>query len=427
MKGSKRAATLGIFAIAGAGCSAPAPGAVIHLDDLPRLVAIEELRIGDLDDPGAGFSRISAMDVDRDGNLYVVEASVPEIRVFDPAGAIIRRIGRRGEGPGEFTAAPRFGVHGDTVWTVEGRGSRMTHFDRRGRVLATGRTDGVSVHLPTGVGGVIPWAMRPDGQFTGYLGRITYTRNASPSGVLPTDSIPVPFVLFDVTGTVTDTIGWSGRPPPRMWRPPSEESANAGTIDVGGRQFFVPNPPTTLPWWEAREDGYVSVETPLAPTSGEGIVRVTRIGTAADTLFSNILHYRPAPYTGPDLDSIAARAARGEEGGFVPFFVGADAPPPPSNWEAIAHALRGAMDFPEFQLPLSYPWVAQDGSVWLRLSIRPGEPQRWIVLDAKGRARGLIDLPDEARVAWHRGDRFWAAIPDEFGVPWAVQYRIEEG
>ena len=84
------------------------------LDDLPRLEAVEEQRLGHFDDPDVGSTFPVQAEVDRDGNVYVLEASVPEIRVFSADGALLRRIGQRGEGPGEFRSA-RFGVMGDTV------------------------------------------------------------------------------------------------------------------------------------------------------------------------------------------------------------------------------------------------------------------------------------------------------------------------
>ena len=55
---------------------------------------------------------------------------MPEIRVYSPEGIILRCIGRRGGGPGEFERAPRFGVSGDTVWAVDNRRNRITLFDR---------------------------------------------------------------------------------------------------------------------------------------------------------------------------------------------------------------------------------------------------------------------------------------------------------
>jgi hypothetical protein len=389
-----------------------------HLDTLPVLVAEEVARIGSFDDPNVGFTQIYGVDVDRDGDIYVLEGSVPEIRVYDADGQILRRIGGRGEGPGEFNSTPRFGVQGDTVWATE-RG-RITLFDRQGRVLSTGRTDGVVVPVPQGLVRVLPGSMRSDGNFIGWPMILSGLPRGESNSVQPTDSIPVPIVLFDASGTVADTIGRLGRPPPRMWRPPSEEPVHSEPIDFAGRSWFVPVPPSTLPHWELRRDGYVTVDTPMPTSPEDGVLTVTRIGVSADTVFGRRIHYRPIRYSDTDLDSIAARAARGEPGGMLGFFI--PGAPVPDNWEEAAPRIREAMNLPEFQLPLEYFWVAQDESTWLRF--RPIEGTgvaRWVVLDPDGHPRGKLDLPLDIRPQWSRGDTVWASDSDELEVQWLVK------
>jgi hypothetical protein len=89
------------------------------VDAFPALTAAEDLRIGDVDDPDLGFSRIGGVDVDRDGQVFVYEAMDRQIRVYDSEGRPVRRIGRQGEGPGEFGWVARLGVVGDTVWVCD--------------------------------------------------------------------------------------------------------------------------------------------------------------------------------------------------------------------------------------------------------------------------------------------------------------------
>ena len=173
----------------------------------------------------------------------------------------------------------------------------IVQVDREGTVLSTGTADRVTVPPPSSIAHPLPLMMRPDGKFASHLGRVSSSRRDPPSGVKPTDSIPVPFVLYDATGAVTDTIGWAGRPPPRLWRPPSEDNIEIRTIQVGDRRQLVPSPPSGLPWWMPLSDGYLLIETPLAETQGEGVLTVTRFGLVGDTLFSRALHYDPVPYS----------------------------------------------------------------------------------------------------------------------------------
>jgi hypothetical protein len=407
------------------GCSDHEGTGANHLDSLPRLVAQANARIGDFEDPDLGFSRVVGLDVDEEGSVYILEGLVPEIRVYSPEGVLLRRIGRRGSGPGEFESSPRFGVFGDTVWTVDSQANRITLFDRQGTVLSTGRTEDVLVPLPSGFAHVLPWKMRPDGKFTGHLAQVSYRRNDPATGVNPTDSIPVPMVLFNSTGAVTDTIGWAGRPPPRMWRPPSQETAEYAFIDVGGRRVQVPMPPSTLPWWLPYPDGYVLVETPLAENATEGVLTLTRIGLLGDTVYSRDLLYSPSPYSSEDLDSISVWSARGEPGGMTGYVPGRG---PPDDWEVVARHLRGAMEFPGFQLPISYPWLAQDGGIWLlRTDEGVSETVTWVLLDAEGEPRGQVDLAPNLRIIWSSGDTFWAVEPDEFDVPWVVRFELHPG
>jgi hypothetical protein len=415
-------ATLFAASIMQAGCSGKEGEAAVHLDSAHHLTAEPDVRIGHFDDPDLGFSRVSGIDVDDDGNVYVLEGLVPEIRVFDPQGTLLRRIGRRGAGPGEFENPPRFGVIGDTVWTVDNQAKRITLFDREGTVLSTGRQEDVLVPLPSGFGYVLPWLMRPDGKFTSHFARIGYSRDDPGTDVKPTDSIPVPFVLFNASGVVTDTIGWADRPPPRMWRPPSQAGPPPNIIDVGGRRVFVPTPPTPLPSWLPEEDGYVLVETPLPEDGADGVLRITQKDTRGDTVYHDVFHYSPSRYSSEDLDSIAVWAARGDPRGMAPYVPGSG---PPSDWRVVANHLREAMDFPDFRLPIDSAWLAQDGGLWLRLAVEAGsETAGWILLDSQGHIRGRLDLPTNLRVRWSRGDLFWAVEPDEYDVPWVVRFRI---
>lgn len=48
------------------------------------------------------FAYITDIDVNSRGRIYVADGMAHSVRVFDPSGTLIRRIGREGQGPGEF-------------------------------------------------------------------------------------------------------------------------------------------------------------------------------------------------------------------------------------------------------------------------------------------------------------------------------------
>lgn len=387
-----------------------------NIDALTGLEAVEELRIGSVDDPDVGFSQLYLADVDSDGNVYVLEGMDRQIRVYNPAGSLIRRIGGPGEGPGEFEDPPIFGVHGDSVWAFDMGARRITFFDRAGNVLSAARTDGLKIPLPGRYGYVFPSSMRSDGTLAGWLMMVGYGRDDAPSPVGAGEQVPIPHVRFAASGEVMDTLGWMPSPPPRMQPPPGYGGDRFRFTTIGSRRYLVPDPPPDLPIWMPLSDGYIAVDVPYAVNDASGAFTVTRIGLAGDTVYGRRLTYRPEPYTAVDLDSVAARAARG---------FGNDRTPD-AEVQTARNVLRSEMKFPELKLPIAEPWLDRDGGVWLRREDPPGSISRWVILDAEGEPRGELGLAPKTRPLWSRGDTLWAAEYDENDVPWLVRYRLRK-
>jgi len=158
------------------------------LDLLPRLTLEEVSRIGSVDDPDFGFSRIGSVDVDRDGNVWLFEWVAGELRVYSPNGDLLRRVGRRGDGPGEFSqyASPTLGLLGDTVWTFDTNSRRLTLFNRSGEVLSTAQAEEVRVplHNPASTAAVDLNHIGADGRFVGDPGG-TFAPPFDPSASWP--------------------------------------------------------------------------------------------------------------------------------------------------------------------------------------------------------------------------------------------------
>jgi len=96
----------------------------------------EELRIGSEADDATGFSDVRGLLVDRKGNIWVIERSLQEIRVFDPAGKHLRTVGRKGKGPGEFTYADGMAVAPDgLIWVHDPQNVRFSIFDQDGKYV----------------------------------------------------------------------------------------------------------------------------------------------------------------------------------------------------------------------------------------------------------------------------------------------------
>jgi hypothetical protein len=190
------------------------------LDVLPMVQLEQELRIGSPNDPEVGFSRIGAVEVDRDGQVYVFEHVDQHIRVYGSDGQLVRTIGRKGTGPGEFTFSASIAIVGDTVIAMGGRqlgGCRVafTLFDRNGNMLSTAVAEGVRMALQgSNVGVIRPSVARDDGTFIGRMS--CYTGGTAPNAgtVGPNDTLRIPRLVFNLLGEPIDTVGWDLRFPP---------------------------------------------------------------------------------------------------------------------------------------------------------------------------------------------------------------------
>lgn len=72
-------------------------------DAVRTLYATEEIRIGDLEgEDEYVFGDIRDVAVGKNGEIFVADAQIPVIRMYDPEGRFIRNVGRDGRGPGEY-------------------------------------------------------------------------------------------------------------------------------------------------------------------------------------------------------------------------------------------------------------------------------------------------------------------------------------
>ncbi len=391
------------LAIAGsAGCGIPSETAGPDVDVLPVLGFTEEFRIGSRDDPEFGFSEIGPATIDRDGQIWVLEFQDQTIRAYSPTGELLRTLGGRGEGPGEFAmVGGLWGVTGDTVWAIDVSLSRITLFDRLGTLLSTGRFERVPVgsHGGRPIGHVLPRALRSDGVFSSRISGFSSRQ----------DTVRVPQVLYGPSGGVVDTVGWDLFPP---------RTRETQWLEVGPVRYPVPLPPSQEPLLIDLAEARWIIDRPVIQSEALPTFRITRFGGPGDTVFAKIYRYHPQPYPAEVLDSMAWEAALSPFGARVGAPEGADV-------HATFRALRGAMDFPDSQPPVQGGIGGDDGTIWLKREDRGGETDRWLVLDSDGTPRGHLPLPRRWTVSWVSADGFLAIEPDNVDVPWLVKLRID--
>lgn len=68
---------------------------------LTKLVLKEDFSIGEGEQEEEMFSEMTAVEVDNEGNIYILDRKESMIKVFDSKGKYVRTIGKKGQGPGE--------------------------------------------------------------------------------------------------------------------------------------------------------------------------------------------------------------------------------------------------------------------------------------------------------------------------------------
>jgi hypothetical protein len=95
-----------------------------------EVILPEIVRLGDREGPGALEGRRSFVQVDSRGRYFVTYSGATTILVFDSSGTFLSRIGRRGNGPGEFQRA--FGLaisRQDSIFVFDNGTARLSVFD----------------------------------------------------------------------------------------------------------------------------------------------------------------------------------------------------------------------------------------------------------------------------------------------------------
>jgi hypothetical protein len=366
-----------------------------HVNDLRELAYVEEIRIGSADDPDSGFSRIRTVRVSDKGDVYVLDATSREVRVFSAKGERLRVMGGPGDGPGEFSLPGDMGLIGDTLWVEDGGRRRLTWFGPNGDVLSTMSTQGVP--FESGVRGVsirlTPSRPRPDGLIESDRSLVV-----SPDREIRPYRYPV--VLFDRQGAVVDTLRWE------------TADENAVTFRAAGRQGYAPVLGPVSPVVAELVDGWVVVDWTVPAGTTNGLMNIRRVRHERDTVYRQALRYRAVPVPDSILDSlIAPRLSIAAMLGLTE--------------GQMQSALREAIDLPESRPPIRIVYAGGDGTVWVQLNTPPADVAEWVLIGADGSPQGRLKLPARMRIYHSELPTIWAVDLDDVDVPWLVRLRVE--
>jgi hypothetical protein len=97
----------------------------------------EDLSIGNEEDENYLFYRVGDIQVDTDGNIYVLDRGNHRLQVFDKDGKYLRTIGKKGQGPGEFNAPRGLQLDDETgnIFVADYRSMTIIIFEKEGKYI----------------------------------------------------------------------------------------------------------------------------------------------------------------------------------------------------------------------------------------------------------------------------------------------------
>jgi hypothetical protein len=383
-------------------CATPDDTAVDPLDTakLPRFDLAEVVEIGrDTDAEAQLLNRVT--DAEFLGtDEFAVASDEGEILVFGTSGELHRRMGRQGEGPGEFRFIQdivRLNDNGILAW--DPAQDRVTAFAPDGRLDFT-CTPTWAMSKQAGVGFVGAF---PDGSFVLEDRSSRPSAQDTPSG-LRSDTIP--YLLFDRSGTLVRTLG-------QLIRHPRYYDANSGYQ----RFLFAPSVVSRI----------VGDELYVGATDSIILERFDTTGTARGTLR---LERGPRRVTEQDIEAgwreREAQIAVAQEQLLVQMAATWGPEAAGASQERIDEAIareRETVQPAEFLPPYKSIIVASDGAVWLEEYMHPSEDiTRWFLMNDDFLPVGWIELPPNERLLAAGPNRLIVLRKDELDVESVVVY-----
>lgn len=89
------------------------------------------------------LNRPQDLKVDAQGNIYVLDWGDVDIKVFAPDGRLLRKTGKKGQGPGEFDTPAQFVLAADgRIFLLSGRQHQIVTLDGAGKYVSSFKVDG---------------------------------------------------------------------------------------------------------------------------------------------------------------------------------------------------------------------------------------------------------------------------------------------
>lgn len=355
-------------------------------------VAVQTFSVGGADQEGPHFSHIAAAAVGPAGELVVVDRMLPSVFLFDARGSLLRSIGRKGQGPGEFETPVDAGFHGDSLWVWDQRLFRLTWFDPLGGTL--------SDHP-------FPREQLPGSPWLSHGGRPlssgTFLLRVGISSQIAADTVlPVPVLLLD------------GQGQRRLVAELPAEHSRQAVIPFSGsdRQLFMSQPISAQPIVEAESGGswFFTLRQPVR-LANEPVVTITRYDPTGREIDDFAISFTPRPMT------------RGARGALTDNLL--EAMPPALRPELERSQVERAWWVPEIFPPVQQAFADSSG-FWLRREGFPGvrDPAIWQRYDLRGRLVASVQLPGDLHGLTTTPTSIVGVRHDALGVPLLHWYEV---
>ncbi|MFN2317438.1 MAG: 6-bladed beta-propeller [Gemmatimonadales bacterium] len=301
-----------------------------------------------------------------DGLLYLGLQGQASLTVVTPEGRFIRRIGRRGSGPGEFEGHSDSGWRNDSLWVLDARLGRLSWFDREGEFLGSIQRDPRGA-WPTSTGDylhITSWNVLNTSTLIAYQG----SDASPPAGI--------------------KHLHWSR----------GGFSLRAG--EQSYRMGVHPMADTPLISRHPLGEGLMVLELPASGST----VRLTRIGPDGATEWEGVVDLPTQPLTAAEWEEFLRLQYEG------------------SNIDPVA--LAAAVPRSHHWVPATSAILATDARLLVRGPTYNTDRVTWTMISPEGRVLGASTLPADLRVMYVSGDTLWGVRPNEDDLDVVTRYRM---
>lgn len=400
-----------ITVLVGACSDVPSP----EVAEAPQWSITADLRIGAVDDPDYALTAVAAIAVSEDGLMYTLHPDEQVVRAFNTEGALVRTIGGRGDGPGEFRRPGNMGRHGDTLWVADQAG-RIHYFSEHGDVLGTVGPGATTGPRPEPEMPLLPFQVFSNGHLV--------ASPRIPSRLIAIGEVAArPYVRLDPDAEVVDTLALLSLENGQMAvRDPNDPMAG-GAYD---RQPFADAPLLRV---SPAEPAFYLLDRPASRSGGASRFSITKVDLDGDTVFSRDYGYEPRAIPHSLVEDVVEAWVDAVSDVPVP------TAPPRSTAERWT---RQALYRPEYLPPIAELVVGRDGTLWMREwdagtlpswmraeGVTAGLAANWLLADPDdGAVLGTVELPADFDLLEADRRFIWGTVRDELDVPYVVRYRL---